>query len=191
MYTGKVIALSLFRKYYKLYCLDLGKGLLFTRVATTFPINKFFFVNNSCYNYNWRWLPTLCVVLLSHIRLKQAPYNCLPRQSRLKVWIFKCWPKPTAKLLDPLVGFYVKICVDGETFPKKCVEVWSIFRLSTQMLIGLLVNGIRQPLFLLQVIRSFPESLDRWMKERWTFPALCWWWEQLLPKLVQSWNVKY
>ena len=29
MYTGKVIALSLFRKYYKLYCLDLGKGLLF------------------------------------------------------------------------------------------------------------------------------------------------------------------
>ena len=111
-------------------------------------------------------LPTLCVVLLSHIRLKQAPYNCLPRQSRLKVWIFKCWPKPTAKLSDPLVGFYVKICVDGETFPKKCVEVWSIFTLSTQMLIGLLVNGIRQPLFLLQVIRSFPESLDRWMKER-------------------------
>ena len=79
---------------------------------------------------------------------------------------FQTLAKPTAKLSDLLVGIYVNICVDGEAFPKKCVEVWSIFRLSTQMLIGLLVNGIRQPLFLLQVIRSFQESLDRWMKER-------------------------
>ena len=66
----------------------------------------------------------------SHICLEQAPYNCLLRQSRLKVWIFKHWPNQTAKLSDLLVRFYMNISVDGNAFPKKWVEFWNQCKLS-------------------------------------------------------------
>ena len=112
--------------------------------------------------------PTCVVLSLTHTL--EASLVLLPlTANRLRIWIFKRWPSQLPSSRTFWWEFSWTSAWMTRSSPRYVLKIWNIFRLATQMLIGLLITGIRQLLLLLQVIRPFPEqlfaALNQWKKK--------------------------
>ena len=100
--------------------------------------------------------PTCVVLSLTHT-LEASLVLLPPTANRLRIWIFKRWPSQLPSSRTFWWEFSWTSAWMARSSPRYALKIWNILDLATQMLIGLLITGIRQLLLLLQAIRPFPE----------------------------------
>ena len=145
----------------ELYCLDLGKKLLFAWVGAWSLSNKSF-SSITAYLVYWVIVTNTVVVFHNQIFVRSEHRTSSFRGTSGGILSYKVGQFPTSSLLTLWKVFFADIRNNGKVISSTRVEVSTLFRDSaTQILIGLLVVSLHQLIFCLsRDSTNFSSSLN-------------------------------
>ena len=147
-YIIKMILLSLYSKYQKLYCLALGGNSFSVMVETQNHSNKLLSSTIAFLKHNWRWLHTL--LFLNY--LFEANFVLPPKAFWLKVWSLNVGQSQPQLFRTFWFGSLAEACMELEASLKKALKFLDIFCWSYSNLIGLVITCLHQLIFSTLVI---------------------------------------
>ena len=149
----------------ELYCLDLGKKLLFAWVGAWSLSNKSF-SSITAYLVYWVIVTNTVVVFHNQIFVRSEHRTSSFRGTSGGILSYKVGQFPTSSLLTLWKVFFADIRNNGKVISSTRVEVSTLFRDSaTQIFIGPLVVSLHQLIFCLSWdSTNFSSSLNQWKK---------------------------
>ena len=149
----------------ELYCLDLGKKLLFAWVGAWSLSNKSF-SSITAYLVYWVIVTNTVVVFHNQIFVRSEHRTSSFRGTSGGILSYKVGQFPTSSLLTLWKVFFADIRNNGKVISSTRVEVSTLFRDSaTQIFIGPLVVSLHQLIFCLSWdSTNFSSSLNSWKK---------------------------